>query len=278
MLDRHDRTAALRVARVALASAVVETTALRLGSAARLLLAPLGYWRAPVAGPLLRHLPSRGRVLDLGSPKVLAFTVAASTDLDVVATDLGDSRGLERWRGRYRRAYPRRGNLALAPADGRCLPFPDASFHLAFSVSVLEHVPGDGDTRALAELHRVLVPGGVAVIEVPFGPRYQEVRRRGHRMNELGRDRPEEPTFQERRYDPEALGARLLGAAPFEELERRYVGEAVRGLRPWEDWPPALAATPRALDLPLAVANLGPAPPERARSAILVLRKRGPAA
>lgn len=278
MLDRHDRAAALLVARVALASAVVEATALRPGSAVRLLLAPLGYWRAPVAGPLLRSLPPRGRVLDVGSPKVLAFTVAASTDLDVVATDLGDARGLDRWRERYRRAFRGRGNLALVPADGRCLPFPAASFHLAFAVSVLEHVPGDGDARAVAELHRVLVPGGVAVVEVPFGTRYQEVRRRRHRMNELGQASPGEPTFEERRYDSEALGERLLGAAPFEELERRYVGEAIRGLRPWEDWPPALAAVPRALDLPLALANLGPATPDRARSAILVLRKRGPLA
>jgi SAM-dependent methyltransferase len=41
----------------------------------------------------------------------------------------------------------------------------DASFDCCIACDVLEHV--DNDRRALAELHRVLSPGGVAIITVP---------------------------------------------------------------------------------------------------------------
>jgi SAM-dependent methyltransferase len=49
--------------------------------------------------------------------------------------------------------------------DGRRIPFPDASFDIVFSSSVLEHVPDL--TELHAEIRRVLRPGGRAVHVVP---------------------------------------------------------------------------------------------------------------
>lgn len=45
------------------------------------------------------------------------------------------------------------------------LPFPDASFDFVFCIEVLEHVPNPFET--MTEMHRVLAPGGAAVISVP---------------------------------------------------------------------------------------------------------------
>lgn len=55
--------------------------------------------------------------------------------------------------------------------DVRCedvqrLSYEDASFDLCTSTEVLEHVPDD--SRAFAELHRVLKPGGVLLFTVPL--------------------------------------------------------------------------------------------------------------
>ena len=57
---------------------------------------------------------------------------------------------------------------AIRNEDITRLSFPDALFDLIVTLDVLEHVP---DTRrALAELRRVLRPGGSLVISVPFDP------------------------------------------------------------------------------------------------------------
>lgn len=49
--------------------------------------------------------------------------------------------------------------------DGATLPFADRSFDLAVVIDMLEHLRDDGS--ALAELARVLVPGGELVVNVP---------------------------------------------------------------------------------------------------------------
>ena len=45
------------------------------------------------------------------------------------------------------------------------LPFPDATFDHVIAAEVFEHIPED--TQAMAEIHRVLKPGGTAAITVP---------------------------------------------------------------------------------------------------------------
>jgi SAM-dependent methyltransferase len=50
--------------------------------------------------------------------------------------------------------------------DGNILPFPENSFDGVISTQVFEHVP---NTRALiAEIHRVIKPGGGLVVSLPF--------------------------------------------------------------------------------------------------------------
>jgi SAM-dependent methyltransferase len=46
------------------------------------------------------------------------------------------------------------------------LPFPDDEFDAGWSMSTLMHLPGEGLASALAELHRVIRPGGVLEIGV----------------------------------------------------------------------------------------------------------------
>ena len=59
----------------------------------------------------------------------------------------------------------RRQRLRVQRADGRALPFADAGFDVVFSLSSIEHFGGHhAATRAMAEIARVLRPGGVACI------------------------------------------------------------------------------------------------------------------
>jgi SAM-dependent methyltransferase len=61
------------------------------------------------------------------------------------------------------------GRWALCAADGRHLPFADGGFDLVICAEVLEHIPDHAD--AIAEITRVLRPGGDLVVSVPrYGP------------------------------------------------------------------------------------------------------------
>ena len=50
-------------------------------------------------------------------------------------------------------------------ADATRLPFPDDAFDAVIAAEILEHIPDD--TAALAEIARVLRPGGTAAVTVP---------------------------------------------------------------------------------------------------------------
>ncbi len=108
------------------------------------------------------------RVLDLASPKLAAVSLARS-GAEVTSVDLFQSE-IDTWRDLAGHV----DGLELQVADGRRLPFADESFDHAYSISVLEHVAEDGDLQALAELARVVKPGGRIVFTVPFDTAYRE--------------------------------------------------------------------------------------------------------
>ena len=58
--------------------------------------------------------------------------------------------------------------LAKVKADIHHLPFKENYFDVAICNHVLEHV--DNDIQAMKEIHRVLKPGGWAILQVPFFP------------------------------------------------------------------------------------------------------------
>jgi SAM-dependent methyltransferase len=60
--------------------------------------------------------------------------------------------------------------------------FPDATFAYVLSVIVLQHNPPKATARYLAEFGRVLMPGGVAVVQIPAGKRNAAVVKPSHRL------------------------------------------------------------------------------------------------
>ncbi len=192
------------------------------------LLVPIDPWRYYELG-LAAGPDMQGRWLDVGSPKILASYLNQAGRGQWVAIDLlGDE--IERWR----RLDP---DLELRVEDARALSFPDATFDGCACISVIEHVPGDGDGAAMAEIWRVLRPGGVLHLTTNVADRDGELLTERPVYGDASEQRGE-LAFFERRYTDKSLQQRLL-SLPWEELEREYaverlpVHDAFFALRPW---------------------------------------------
>jgi SAM-dependent methyltransferase len=173
---------------------------------------PITYWRTAEFAYAWKQLDLApgARVLDLGSPKELALLLAKRKRFEVVSTDIlpEEVEISERYGKAHGIAGQGPGRVRAEVQDGRSLTYAPASFDAAFSVSVLEHIPEDGDSAAIRELVRVVKPGGVVVITTPYDRRYRETF-----VNENVYERAQqgsEPVFFERHYDEAALRERLL--------------------------------------------------------------------
>jgi SAM-dependent methyltransferase len=60
---------------------------------------------------------------------------------------------------------PAGGRADCVAGDATAMPFPDGWFDVIIAAEVLEHIPAD--QAALAEISRVLAPGGTAAVTVP---------------------------------------------------------------------------------------------------------------
>ena len=190
---------------------------------------PVSYWRSMEFAYACRQLgePPGARVLDVGSPKDLAAMLARHRGYEVVATDiLPEAVTLSQ---RYARAQGLEGQgpgrVHSEVQDGRALTYADASFDAAYSVSVLEHIPDAGDSVAIRELARVVRPGGLIVVTVPFDRAYREtfVEHDVYERQRVG----SEAVFFERHYDRETLTRRLLNLPTAEVVDLRFWGEGL---------------------------------------------------
>lgn len=137
---------------------------------ARLLACPVDLWRYREFRAVLAAYENQQRVLDVGSPKLLARLLATRNDVRVTAVDIAPSPEMVAVRvPGAQRAFP-------CLADGRSLPFPGECFDFVYSVSAIEHVGGEeGDTEFMEELARIMTPGATAVITTPLVPTYREI-------------------------------------------------------------------------------------------------------
>lgn len=124
-------------------------------------------------------LPAGGRVLEVGCGRGVALPVLARllaparlAGLDLDATLLDEARAAADAAGLA---------VELVPGDVRRMPFPDASFDLVVDFGTCYHIARAG--QALAEIARVLAPGGLFVHETPLSQLFAHpVRSFGRRM------------------------------------------------------------------------------------------------
>ena len=200
--------------------------------ALRFFMYPVNYWRhAEYAAALGALRPRTGeRILDVGSPKLFSLFLAKRFGVAIDATDLHDYFFAEYRLLREMERLPEH-RYRMSREDGRRLSFADATFDHVYAISVVEHIPGEGDAACLREMARVLRPGGCCVVTVPFAPEaHDELRRPNFYWATPPTQPPAQtaaPIFYQRRYDEAALRRRLIEPSALRLRALAYIGERV---------------------------------------------------
>jgi SAM-dependent methyltransferase len=192
------------------------------------LVLPVEYIRCAETRYILQHLDVRRghRVLDIGSPKLLSLFLAARLQAEVHATDL-----LDYFFATYKR-YSRvalgrdQGRYHVASEDARNLTYPSAHFDRIFSLSAIEHIPDDGDSSAMQEISRVLAPGGIACVTVPWRDTgyVDEFKHRGD-PDAYWVPGDADKVFFQRAYDRDSLERRLVRPSGLTPVDLSFWGE-----------------------------------------------------
>jgi SAM-dependent methyltransferase len=135
-----------------------------------------GLRRYPIPELPLPETGDRLRLLDVGCNWGRWSIAASRRGYQAIGIDPGVTA--------VRAAYRVSDTLGQSPAfvvgDGRSLPFPDQSFDVVFSYSVLQHFSKDDAKASIREAARVAKPGGRVLIQLAnlFGVRqlYNEAR------------------------------------------------------------------------------------------------------
>ncbi|HEX5996794.1 MAG TPA: class I SAM-dependent methyltransferase [Jiangellales bacterium] len=112
-------------------------------------------------------------------------------------------------------------HAATAVADAQALPLPDGSVDIVLSLHMLYHVPNL--TQAVAELRRVLRPGGTVLVATNGSGHTVEAKRILATAARAVTGMDVDLDWDTRRFDP-VLANRLLGTA-FDEVDLHELGD-----------------------------------------------------
>ena len=107
------------------------------------------------------QIPKNARILDVGSGPGFITLILAQKEPTASVIGVDYSKGQVEAANRLR-ARKQVQNCSFRLGDAMALPFEDSSFDIVMSSASIKHWPDA--VRGLKEIHRVLVPGGLAFI------------------------------------------------------------------------------------------------------------------
>ena len=131
------------------------------------ILSGLGYFKCIEYAMVFNSLKLKKglRLLDIGSDNSIFPLFIGSKGCEVWATDI-DHRVLKLRHGASKLGI---NDFHAEIQDATSLRYSDNFFDRVSAISTLEHIPNDGDSEAMKEIHRVMKEGGIAVVTVPYG-------------------------------------------------------------------------------------------------------------
>lgn len=166
------------------------------------------------------------RILDVGSPKLFGLHLAYHTEASVYLTDISRlnlDEYVVLWNTIESQA---KGRALFSQQDARNLDAPNGQFDVVYSMSVIEHIEQEiHEPHAIAELLRVLKPGGRLLLSVPMGAKYVEQVTSNFTYDADEVDAARRPHFFQRIFDGTTIKQYIVDSlAPYvDDLQMRTV-------------------------------------------------------
>ena len=197
---------------------------------AALLIMPVNYWRIVEYSLAFRELQPKSDdvILDIGSPKLFSLYLAERFGLEIHPTDIEDYFIKEYEFHKSLLPAQAQSNVHPSVQDGRKLNLADNTFTKVYSISVIEHIPDNGDSQCVQEIARVLRPDGHCVITIPFAPEgYEEYTNDDFYWAGSSKKGEGKKVFFQRRYSERDIHERLVKPSGMKLSKLEYVGENI---------------------------------------------------
>ncbi len=160
--------------------------------------------------------------VDLGSGKHSVFPhfVAANYSIAVQGIDIREL-AIQRQKKRAAHFHGYHKPIAFSVAAMENLPLEGDSCDYVTAISAVEHI--ENETPALEEIRRVLRPGRIAFLTLPYSPGgHQDIHRDKPSYTDDGKT---EHHFFEHQYDATTLLQRIIDPSGLKVVKHEYIGE-----------------------------------------------------
>jgi SAM-dependent methyltransferase len=173
------------------------------------------------------NLTNSSKILDVSSPYLFGFFISDKHECTYryINPDKEDIKNVASLTNNFKF----NGEYSTDSLDATKLPFSANSFDYIISISVIEHIADDGDSKAIQEMWRLLKPGGELVLTLPVKKKF-EIEYRDSDVYNLNTDKNSDRYFFQRIYDSDKIKERLLSSINnFEIVEQKVFGETLEG-------------------------------------------------
>lgn len=162
------------------------------------------------------------KVLDISSPYLFGFYASSKYQLEYYYVN-PDERDLANVNLLSAKILFK-GKYIPELMDALILNYPDNYFDRIISISVIEHINGEGDSQAIKEIWRVLKPNGLFSFTVPVKKEFETEYRNKDEYN-LNPEMKSEEYFFQRIYDKQKIEERLLSSiSNYEIIQQKIFG------------------------------------------------------
>lgn len=162
------------------------------------------------------------KILDVSSPYLFGFYSASKYQLEYnyINPDKKDLTNVSSLSTKL----SFKGEYIAKQMDVLNIPFPDNFFDKIISISVIEHIKYDGDSKAVKEIWRTLKPGGLFSFTVPV-KKFFEAEYRNRDEYNLNKNTKSDKYFFQRIYNNEKIEERLLSSIiNYEIIQKKIFG------------------------------------------------------